>query len=119
MKFLYHSNSSVPYAIEGKPAPISYVDEYIQERWCVATVKQGKHKGKLVCLIATFKDKSIVELGDGGSGDEGLDIIPNNYLDFDLEAHLETNETIKEFKEKIQQALTKLTEEDKEVLGLK
>jgi hypothetical protein len=88
--------------IIGKPAPIHYCDNLSKDRWCLVKVTDGPYKGETVCLMVTFKDESIVDLGsrspyyneneDGGGFT--LITIPNKYLDFNLEEHLETNKLI-------------------------
>lgn len=89
----------------GKPVPINYSNLPYYERWCIVKVTGGKFKGETVCLVATFKDKSIVDLGSSSpyydesaesNDDFTLITIPNKYLDFNLEKHLETNRLLDE-----------------------
>lgn len=94
--------------IHGEPSPIHYCDNLANDRWCLVNVIDGEFKGETVCLIVTFKDKSIVDLGSGSpyydsdKEDGGFTIveIPNKYLDFNLEAHLETNRLIDNMEKK-------------------
>jgi hypothetical protein len=87
--------------IVGKPVPINYCQNLLNDRWCIVNVIDGKFKGEQVCLIATFQDKSVVDLGSSSpyyESDEDFTLvtIPNQYLDFDLEKHLETNRLLEE-----------------------
>ena len=94
--------------IHGKPAPIHYCNNLANDRWCLVDVIDGPYKGETVCLMATFKDESIVDLGSGSphydfeqdGGGFTLLTIPNKYLDFNLEAHLETNRLIDNMEKK-------------------
>lgn len=94
--------------INGKPVPIHYCNNLAEDRWCLVKVIGGEFKGETVCLMVTFKDKSIVDLGSGSpyydrnkeGGGFTIIEIPNKYLDFNLEAHLETNRLIEDMEKK-------------------
>lgn len=105
--------------VVGKPVPINYCDNLLNDRWCIVNVTGGKFKGEMVCLVATFQDKSVVDLGSGSpfyetDEDFTLVIIPNKYLDFDLKKHLETNRLLEE----MNKDLTKESN-PKDALGIK
>jgi hypothetical protein len=79
-----------------RAVPIHYSDLNHNDRWCIVKIKSGKLAGESACLVMTFKDESIVDLGSSETGDYNLHYVKNSDIDFNLEEHLKTNKLIEE-----------------------
>ena len=85
-----------PFEILNRAAPIHYSDLNLNDRWCIVKIKSGKLAGESGCLVMTFKDESVVDLGSSDTRDYNLRYVKNSDIDFNLEEHLKTNKLIEE-----------------------
>jgi hypothetical protein len=75
--------------IKNNLAPIHYINDFFNKKWTIFKVKSGVYKDRMVCILTAFKDFSIVDLGDGGIGDEGMVLISNKDLGLSLDDYIE------------------------------